>query len=88
MSNKIMIAMVGAPGCGKSTLVDELATEYDLDVVCPDTIRGELFGDEGCQEKGWLVFKIAYERLEEFLLSSDSNGVGSNDTTYRDNPHQ
>lgn len=41
--------MVGAPGSGKSTLAKEIALVSDSAIVCLDTLRKELWGDESIQ---------------------------------------
>ena len=57
-----LYTMIGIPGSGKSTFA---ANHPECVVVSTDAIRKELFGDESDQRRGDLVFKIAYERLEQ-----------------------
>lgn len=72
---KILIVLAGAPGCGKSTFADEIAGTYGFDIVSTDAIRQEVLGDAADQDKGWLVFDIAYERLRGFLGNGYSPGT-------------
>jgi predicted kinase len=41
--------MIGAPGSGKSTKAEMLAELSDSAIVCLDTLRKELWGDEAIQ---------------------------------------
>ena len=75
MTEKILIVMCGAPGSGKSTVADEIASDFGFSIVCPDDIREELFGDASDQSQGWRVFQIAYDRLREGLWDNDIPGV-------------
>lgn len=59
-----LYVMVGFPGSGKSTF----ATAHpEMPVVCLDTIRGELYGDESIQGDGNEVARIAFERIHKLL---------------------
>lgn len=71
---KILIVMAGAPGSGKSTIAEEVSQHFGIDLVCPDMIRFELFGDASVQRDGWLVFERAYRYMNESL--DDEEGIG------------
>ena len=59
-----LYVMVGLPGSGKSTFA---AAHPEMPVVCLDTIRGELYGDENIQGNGYDVACIAFERIHRLL---------------------
>ena len=59
-----LYVMVGLPGSGKSSFA---AAHSDMSVVCLDTIRGELYGDESIQGNGDEVARIAFERIHKLL---------------------
>lgn len=61
----MIYVMAGISASGKTTIAKRISKNYDLPLISTDDIREELFGDANCQENGDLVFKIAYERLEE-----------------------
>jgi predicted kinase len=56
--------MTGIPGSGKSTFAQSLAEALDFEIVCLDTIRGELYGDERIQGNGNEVFQCGLERMK------------------------
>lgn len=64
------VMLVGVPGSGKSTY----ATERGKDMIntkyfSSDAIRGEIYGDENCQNDPGRVFAIMQERTVEALKS-------------------
>lgn len=61
--NKIY-TLVGIPASGKSTFAQ---THKDCEIISTDSIRKEILGSEENQEKGYLIFKIAYKRVQEAL---------------------
>ena len=63
----ILIVMAGAPASGKSTIADEIADAFGFEIVCPDDIREELFGDASIQRDGDRVFGIAYAQMRSAL---------------------
>lgn len=73
MSKNVLIVMCGLPASGKSTYAEWLAESGVFCGVCPDKIRGELYGDENIQGDGKQVFAIAHARIED--LGKDGNNV-------------
>ena len=61
--------LVGLPGSGKSSLAMELVlnSERKTIIVCPDRIRGELWGDESDQRNPEMVFDIAHRLIRKYL---------------------
>jgi predicted kinase len=68
MKNQLYI-MIGPSGCGKSTWARGQVERSPLStvIVSTDTIRGGLWGDEGNQQHGDVVFLAAYTQLECLL---------------------
>lgn len=73
----VLVVLSGLPASGKTTYRKKLAV-MDFDIVCPDDIREELYGNASIQGNGNLVFKKAYERLEKI---GDSCGNAIFDAT-------
>ena len=73
MSKNVLIVMCGLPASGKSTYAEWLAESCIFCSVCPDKIRGELYGDENIQGDGGLVFTIAHARIKD--LGQGGNNV-------------
>ena len=67
---KTIHCMVGASGSGKSTFSAKLAEKLGCPIICPDSIREELTGDAGNQDKNGLVFQLAEKRLAEAMVIS------------------
>ena len=65
------IMLVGPPGCGKSTYASYAQAQNTI-VVSSDSIRGELFGDESCQDDNNKVFEIMHGRTLEALRHGTS----------------
>ena len=61
-----LYTMVGLPASGKSTFANK---HKECVIVNTDDIRQEILGDWRNQDKGDLIFKIAYERIGEALNS-------------------
>ncbi len=72
------LMLVGLPGCGKSTLAEKLKSTHflvsgykrkrpDAVILSSDSIRGELYGDENCQDNPEQVFKIMFDRTIQNL---------------------
>lgn len=60
----ILYIAVGIPGCGKSTYG---RTMNNVKIVCPDSVRRQLYGSESVQGDGNKVFSIAYAQATEYL---------------------
>ena len=73
MSKNVLIVMCGLPASGKSTYTNWLTESGVFCAVCPDGIRGELYGDENIQGDGKQVFAIAHARLKD--LGKGKNNV-------------
>ena len=56
--------LVGPPASGKSTLAKSMSEYFDAEVVNPDSIRKELFGDERCQDDNTKVFEKAFDLVK------------------------
>lgn len=73
MSKNVLIVLGGLPASGKSTYAEMLVESGVFCSVCPDKIRGELYGDESIQGDGKQVFDIAHHRIKE--LGKGGNNV-------------
>ena len=73
MSKNVLIVTSGLPASGKSTYSQWLVESGVFCGVCPDKIRGELYGDENIQGDGKQVFAIAHARIKD--LGKDGNNV-------------
>lgn len=74
MNNKnVLIVLGGLPASGKSTYAEMLIESGIFCSVCPDKIRGELYGDESIQGDGKQVFAIAHHRIKD--LGQGGNNV-------------
>ena len=64
-----LIMMVGVAGSGKSTIAMQIASQIKEEVVLlsSDTIRGEIYGDENCQNNPGRVFDILHQRVVKAL---------------------
>lgn len=60
-----IIMLCGLPGAGKSSLAEDFA--FNSITICPDEIRGELYGDPSIQGNGRRVFQIAHRRLKSAI---------------------
>lgn len=65
----IFVIMCGPPGCGKTTLANELVNDYNFVRISPDDIREEICGDASDQSKNVEVFNYVYKRIYNFLKS-------------------
>lgn len=63
--NNYLIVLSGIPASGKSTYGNRISdNNYDFNLVCPDSIREELYGNASVQGDGNKVFEIAHTRLK------------------------
>ena len=72
----MLYVLCGPSYCGKSTYAEKLknciaAHDVNVTIINPDSIREEVFGDAGKQDKGHVIFQIAYNRTEEALARGD-----------------
>ena len=73
MNKNVLIVLGGLPASGKSTYTEMLVDSGVFCGVCPDKIRGELYGDENIQGDGKQVFTIAHQRIKD--LGQGGNNV-------------
>lgn len=73
ITKNVLIVCGGLPASGKSTYSEMLVSSGIFCSVCPDKIRGELYGDENIQGDGKQVFAIAHHRIKE--LGKSGNNV-------------
>jgi predicted kinase len=68
---KKVIITVGIPGSGKSTWVKEDLTQRNNSYIIlnADSIRKELYGNEGIQGNGGTVFQILNDRIRKALIN-------------------
>ena len=60
--------LVGVPGSGKSYQAKKMEQTFpDTKIVSSDAIRGEIYGDENCQDNPARVFSIMRERTVQYL---------------------
>ncbi len=66
LKRKRLIMLVGIPGSGKTTLAKKVV-EKGFHYMNADSIRLELYGDEGAQGNPEDVFAIFFQRLEQAM---------------------
>lgn len=72
---KVFVTM-GIPGSGKSYAVERLFGEApNLVIINPDSIRGELTGDESEQTRNDEVFSVAHSQFCEALTNPEIEWV-------------
>ena len=59
----VLVVLSGIPASGKTTYRKKFE-KLDFDVVCPDDIREDLYGNASIQGDGNKVFETAYTRLK------------------------
>ena len=70
----IVIAGIGIPGSGKTTVLERFAKEHSYAYISPDQIREEISGDARIQSDMRVVWDTAYRRMRE-ALKADRSGV-------------
>lgn len=75
-----LYTMIGLPGSGKSTIANQIPNAV---VICPDSIRKELYGSEEIQGDGKRVFDLAYERIGDELAKGNDVVFDATNTTPR-----
>ena len=75
MNKNVLIVLGGLPASGKSTYGEMLVKSGIFCSVCPDKIRGELYGNENIQGDGKQVFAIAHHRIKDL-------GQGGNNAVF------
>lgn len=79
-----LIIMVGLPGSGKSTRAKELAAlEKSCVILSSDAIRKELSGSEQDQTQNDRVFKLLYQRMNDYLSKGESVIIDATNTTLK-----
>ncbi|HWH16058.1 MAG TPA: AAA family ATPase [Candidatus Paceibacterota bacterium] len=67
-----VIAGIGIPGSGKTTILRSLAAERGYTYLSPDDIREEISGDARIQSAMRLVWETAYARMREALMRGET----------------
>lgn len=75
-----LYTMIGIPGSGKSTIANQIPNAV---VICPDSIRKELYGSEEIQGDGKRVFDLAYQRIGDELAKGNDVVFDATNTTLR-----
>lgn len=84
MKKPKLIVMVGLPGSGKSTYAKELVKNKKADIILSsDAIREELTGDENNQTVNDKVFKLLYQRMNDYLADGKNVVVDATNTTLK-----
>ena len=63
----VFVMLVGLPGAGKSTFIENMKYDISYTVISSDKIREELFGDRTVQTENAKVFEAAKERVRNEL---------------------
>ncbi len=75
---RVLIAMAGLPGTGKSTLAAELARRFDAVVLSKDFVRAQLFAPDRIdfsREQDDLCMKIMFVLARHLLQSNPERAV-------------
>ena len=69
---KKLILMCGVPASGKSTIAKKLSICLNnIPIVSMDDIREIVFGTRKCQKEGYLVYKLAVNKIIRLFSESD-----------------
>ena len=69
---KKLILMCGIPASGKSTIAKKLSICLNnTPIVSMDDLREMLFGTRKCQKEGYLVYKLAANRIIRLFRDTD-----------------
>lgn len=79
----VFTMMVGISYSGKSTIAKLRAEKEGAVIVSSDAIRGELYGDEGCQDNPAKVFEIVNRRVRKYLLEGKNVILDATNLSYR-----
>lgn len=84
MKKPKLIVMVGLPGSGKSAYAKELIKNKKADIILSsDSIREELTGDENNQTANDKVFKLLYQRMNDYLAEGKNVIIDATNTTLK-----
>jgi predicted kinase len=72
MNKPTLTVLVGLPGAGKSTWINNHKEKLNMVVHSSDEIRTELLGDVNDQSKNDLVFQTLHSRVKEDLLNGNN----------------
>ena len=67
-----LVMMVGLAGSGKSTAAENFIKLNGGKVFSSDAIRGEIYGDENCQDNPQRVFEILEKRVKAQLRAGEN----------------
>lgn len=62
-----LYVLCGISGSGKSHYAEWLAKKTNAIIVSSDGVRGQIYGDENCQDNPKRVFDIAHSRIKKYL---------------------
>ena len=68
----IVIAGIGIPGAGKTTVLLPFAREHHYIYISPDDLREKITGDAGDQSKNRMVWVEAYRLMREAIAGERS----------------
>ncbi len=72
LETPFVVMGVGIPGSGKTTVLSELAGDFDIARICPDDIREEISGNAADQSVNAQAWEEAYDRVKDELAGGNS----------------